>query len=47
MTALCFFLQAIPDRNLKINTVVSSFVGAAVENAELAIVWSIEGEYHC
>eukprot|EP00210_Caulerpa_lentillifera_P009050 g8637.t1 len=33
---------AIPDRNLKISTIVKSFVGAAVENAEIAFVWSIK-----
>lgn len=34
---------AQPKKNLKLSTQAKSFVGAAVENAQLAFVWSIEG----
>lgn len=36
----------VPSRNLKIRTQVRSFVGAAVENAELVFLWSIEGTHY-
>eukprot|EP00210_Caulerpa_lentillifera_P001110 g1071.t1 len=33
---------AVPNKDLKLNTQVRSFVGAAVENVELVFIWSIE-----
>lgn len=36
----------LPSRSLRIKTQVRSFVGAAVENAELVFLWSVEGTHY-